>query len=349
MKIDEIDTVCFVGAGTMGCANSLVAAVSGYEVVVNDASTAALEVVGDRHAEIGAFLVGAGYCSEDDLVAGLGRVRIESDLGVATSGVQLISESIIEDPKAKRALHAELDADADAAAILTTNTSTLLVSDLEDAVSRGDRFAALHSHLGALLFDIVGGPRTTEATIDTLRRYVLSLNGVPLVMKKEHPGYVFNAMLGPVLAAAFRLVLDGRATEPAVDRAWMLDREAPMGPFGMMDLFGLDLMLNTWRKTSHDTTREALRARVIPVLEPMVADGRLGQKSGRGFYEYPAPEYQSSTFLSDEPMSQLAADELTAALTGAAESLVAQRVASGDDVNMAWMVATGLAAGPLAR
>lgn len=347
MTVDEIDTVCFVGAGTMGCANSLVAAVSGYDVVLNDADQATLDAIAARHDEIGAFLVAVGYCTDDELAAGLARVRTEPDLAAATAAAQLISESIFEDRQVKRDLHRRIDAVAPADAIQTTNTSTLLVSDLEDVVERGERFAALHSHLGALLFDIVGGPRTSPDTVDVLRRYVLSLNGVPLVLNKEYPGYVFNAMIGPVLTSALRLVLDERATQADVDRAWMRERGAPMGPFGMMDLFGLDLMLDTWRKTSPDTERAALRERVLPVLAPMVAAGNLGQKTGRGFYEYPSPAYQAPTFLDDQPVSRVAADALTAALVASAETLVAEGVASADDVNMAWKVATGLAQGPL--
>ena len=114
MTIEEIDTVCFVGAGTMGCANSLVAAVSGYDVVLTDASTQTLDAVGARHAEMGAFLVASGYCTAEQLAAGLARVRVEPDLAAATSGVQLISESIFEDREAKRELHRQLDAVADA-------------------------------------------------------------------------------------------------------------------------------------------------------------------------------------------------------------------------------------------
>ena len=347
MTIEEIDTVCFVGAGTMGCANSLVAAVSGYNVVLHDTSEKTLAAVAGRHAEMGLFIVGSGYCSDDALAAGLARVRIASNLADATAHADLVSESIYEDREAKRELHRHIDAVAPPAALLTTNTSTLVVSELEDVVQRGGKFAALHSHLGSLLFDIVGGPRTEPETIETLRRYVLSLQGTPLVLNKENRGYVFNAMIGPVLTAALRLVLDERATQTDVDRAWMIERRAPMGPFAMMDLFGLDLILDTWRKTITDSDREALHARVLALLEPMVAEGRLGQKTGSGFYEYPEPSYAASGFLEAQPLSRDAADALSKALVEAARGLVANGIASTADVNMAWTAATGLAVGPL--
>ncbi len=346
MTIDEIQTVCFVGAGTMGCANSLVAAASGYDVVITDARAEGLDAVAARHAEIGAFLVQVGYCTEGGLADALERVALEPGLVAATADADLVSESVFENIDIKREVFRELDRVAPAHTILTTNTSTLLVSDLEDSVARGDRFAALHSHLGALLFDIVGGPRTSPETIDTLERYVLSVGGVPLVLNKEHPGYVFNALNGALLSMALRLVLDDHATVGEVDRAWMSDRNAPMGPFGMMDLFGLDLVLDTWRRPRDDGDRQALARKVVPFLEARVENGRLGLKSGSGFYDYPEPAFQQPGFC-DHVAPSVATDALVVALISSAVSLAAAEVASASDIDMAWRTATGLDVGPL--
>ena len=346
-KIDEISTVCFIGAGTMGSANALVAAVSGYDVVLHDAKPETLDTVAARHADIGAFLVAAGYCTDDHLVAGLSRVSLEADLATAVADAQLVSESVFEDLDLKREIHASLDEACPAGTVLTTNTSALLVSDIEDVVARGDRFAALHSHLGSLLFDIVGGPRTTADTIDILRRYVLSLGGIPLVLEKEHPGYVFNSMNGALLAKAMRLVLDDYATSDDVDRTWMADRQAPMGPFGMIDLFGIDLVLDAWRRPSDDPAREALRSKVMPFLASYVDAGKLGQKSGSGFYDYPSPAYADPDFAASGP-SGLVSGALLSALICSAVSLVAKGIASRDNVDLAWTAATSLDAGPFA-
>jgi 3-hydroxybutyryl-CoA dehydrogenase len=346
VTIGEVGTVCFVGAGTMGCANSLVAAVSGYDVVLQDLREASLDAVAGRHEGMAAFMVQSGYASREDIEAGRRRVSLVTDLADATAKADLVSESVFEDLELKRGIHRQLDEVAPSHTILTTNSSALLVSDIEDVVRRGDLFAALHSHLGSPLFDIVGGPRTAPQTIDILRRYVLSLGGVPLVLKKEHPGYVFNALNGPLLAAALRLVLSGRATQEEVDRAWMADRGAPMGPFGMMDLFGLDLVLDRWRHPSNDADREALRTDVVPLLSRYVEAGNLGQKSGRGFYDYPAPAFQSPEFLEATSASAVASDALLAALVRSAVSLVTKDVATREDVDLAWRAATGLDIGP---
>jgi 3-hydroxybutyryl-CoA dehydrogenase len=346
MKIDEIDTVLYVGAGTMGSANSLVAAIAGYDVVLHDARPETLEGVAERHDGAAAFLIQNGSCSSEAAAEARKRVFLEPDLEKAAARADLVSESIFEDRALKREVHARLDALCPAGTILTTNTSALLVSDLEDAVERGDRFAALHSHLGAFLVDIVGGPRTSPDTIRILKRYVESLGAVPLVLKKEHPGYVFNAMNGPVLRMAVQLVLDGQASQEEVDRAWMLDRQAPLGPFGMMDLFGLDVMLDSWKHPSRDPRREAFRERVVPFLSGYLEDGKLGLKTGRGFYDYAAPAFRDPTFLTAEPISELVSDALASTLVRSALALTDKQVATRADIDLAWKTASGLASGP---
>ena len=206
MTIREIDTICYVGAGTMGRANSLVAAISGYNAVIYDIAEENLAGVVAYQSEFGAYLVENGYCSAQELAAAPARVTCVSDLAEAVANADLVSESVIEELAIKREVHRKLDQICPERTILTTNTSGLLVSNIESAVVRGDRFAALHSHLRSPLVDIVGGPRTSAATIDILTRYVLSTKLVPLVLHRENPGYVLNALLGPVVTTAMLLV-----------------------------------------------------------------------------------------------------------------------------------------------
>jgi 3-hydroxybutyryl-CoA dehydrogenase len=346
MTIDEINTVLYVGAGTMGSANALVAAIAGYDVILHDARQENLETVSERHDGAAGFLVQTGFCTAEAVAAARMRVFLEADLKKAGAKADLVSESIFEDLTLKREIHGRLDTLCPDSTILTTNTSTLLVSEIEDAVERGDRFAALHSHLGTLLVDIVGGPRTSSQTIDILRRYVQSLGAVPLILQKEHPGYVFNAMNGPVLRSAVQLVLDERASQEDVDRAWMSDRKAPMGPFGMMDLFGLDLMFDSWNHPSPDPRREAFRERVVPFLTPYLESGKLGLKSGRGFYDYTAPTFREPAFLSAAPISEIASDTLVSTLVRSALVLAEKEIATREDIDLAWKTAGGHASGP---
>ena len=346
--LTEIGTVCFVGAGTMGCYNSLVAAISGYQVVLFDQSDEVLQQVAGRHAEWGPLLVGGGYCSEQELAAAKPRITVESDLASAVADADLVSESIFEQIDVKREIHARLDEACPEHTILTSNSSALLVSDIEDVVARGDKFAALHSHIGSPLFDIVGGPRTKDAVISLLVSYVESLGCVPLVQHKEHPGYVLNAMLGPLLGAALRLVIEEGLSVEEVDRAWMARQAAPMGPFGMMDLFGLNVIHDSWRQSKPDTDRQKLQPAVLALLQPFIDKGKLGMKTGAGFYQYPEPAYQANDFQTRETSLPLAESSLMTTLISSALLIAAKGVTEPVNVDMAWTVGTHLSIGPMA-
>lgn len=348
MTIEEIRKVCYVGAGTMGCANSLVAAVSGYDVVLYDLSGESLGQVSDKQREMGAFLVGAGYCSAEELEAGVARISCVADLQEAVAGADLVSESVIEELGVKRAVHEELDRLCPAKTILTTNTSGLLVSDIEDVVERGDRFAALHSHYGSPLIDIVRGPRTSDAIIDILERYVTSLNCVPLVLHKENRGYVLNAMLGPVLTIALLLVVEGIASKEQVDAAWMKHRRVPMGPFGMMDLFGLNVVYDGWQHRESDPRVDGLKPRVTALLESYLDRGEFGSKSGKGFYTYPNPAFEQPGFVDVEDGASIPHYAMTTALVGSAVLLASRDIASPEEIDRAWAVGMTLDTGPFA-
>jgi len=346
MPIKQIKNVSFIGAGTMGCVNSLVAAVSGYNVVLYDVAADNLNQVPQRHQEIAAFMVDSGYCTPEAVSEAKKRIILSPDLINATADADLVSESVFERLDLKRKVHRELDDLCPPRTILTTNTSALLVSDIEDAVQRGDRFAALHSHLGSLLIDIVGGPRTKPDTIDILKRYVLSLGGTPLILKKEHPGYILNAMIGPLVTMAMILVIAEQASMEEVDRAWMMYRKAPMGPFGMMDLFGLNVVYDGWQQPKSDPNIEKLKPIIIPFLTPYIEKGELGMKTGKGFYAYPDPTYQQSNFLEEKTDISAPYHALIAALIQSAVLIAMNDVAEPKDIDRAWMAATFLDIGP---
>jgi enoyl-CoA hydratase/3-hydroxyacyl-CoA dehydrogenase len=344
--IDEIQRITYVGAGTMGCVNSLVAAVSGYDVVLYDLNDETLASVADRQRGFADHMVAIGYCDAETAAAALASVRTTNDPEIAAAGGDLVSESVVEKVDIKRGVHAQFDRLCARSTILTTNTSSMLVSEIDVAIGPQRQFAALHSHLGSPLWDIVGGSRTTPETIDVLRRFVLSLGGVPLVLRREHRGYLVNGLIGALTRSALHLHVGDDATPDAVDRAWMVHRSAPIGPFGLLDLFGLDVVADNMSNSigSGDVTSQ--RREALAMLNRMIADGHLGLKTGRGFYEYPDPAFQATNFL-DDPVGT---DGLHRLLVGAvihrAVLLDADGVADPADIDLAWKAATGLDRGP---
>jgi 3-hydroxybutyryl-CoA dehydrogenase len=344
--IEEIDTVCFIGAGTMGCVNALVAAISGYNVELYDVSGETLKRVPQRFKEFSVFLVGAGYCTPAAVGAAFGRISVGSDLAKATASADLVSESVFEDLDLKREIHGKLDEICPEGAILTTNTSGFVVSEIEDVVARGDRFAAMHSYLASRLVDVVPGPRTSEETVDILCRYVESLGLVPMVLRKEHPGYVMNALLASVFMTANALVAGGLASREDVDRAYMVHLEAPMGPFGIMDMIGLDMFYSQLAEGGGNEYLESLKARTAAFFEPFVTQGKLGIKTGEGFYAYPDPAFQQAEFLQVSGNEAEIFQALATALIRGAVTIVLKDVAGHEDIDRTWCIGTGLGIGP---
>ena len=344
--IEEIETVCFIGAGTMGCSNALVAAVSGYKVELFDVSAETLGQVPQRFKEFATFLVGAGYCTGSAVKAAFDRISVGADLAKATADADLVSESVFEDREVKREIHQQLDRVCPEKTILTTNTSSLLVSEIEDVVRRGDRFAALHSYLGSRLVDIVAGPRTAAVTIDILCRYVESLELVPMVLKKENPGYIMNALLASVLMRACALVVEGMATVAEVDRTYMRRLNSPMGPFGIMDMIGLQLVSSQTAKSEAGAENPGLQEKIAAYLKSFVERGDLGMQSGKGFYTYPAPAYQAMDFVNYPDDDSKIHEALVTPLIRSGVLIALNDVADTEDIDRTWMVATNQAAGP---
>jgi enoyl-CoA hydratase/3-hydroxyacyl-CoA dehydrogenase len=348
VTIEEIQTVCFVGAGSMGCFNSIKAAISGYDVVLYDIDEENLRQSTQRHQGFADFLVASGYCSGDDIPAALERISLVTDLEQATAGADLVSESVFERLDIKRDVHRKLDETCPPKTILTSNSSYLLLSQFEDVVQRGDRIAALHSYMASPLMDIVGGPRTSGATVDILKRYVESTHAEPLVLNKEYRGYVLNAVLGPVLGTAMFLLIEGLGECEAVDRAWMRHRHAPMGPLGMLDMIGLGPVYDSWLHREDEGPIPGLRPGVLQLLSPMLERGAMGMQAGSGFYQYPEPAYQKPDFLEAGPDREDLYGAMELALVGSAVLVAAHNVADPADIDRAWMVGTSLDTGPFA-
>ena len=299
--MDEVKKVCVLGAGTMGGRISLMSAVrGGYEVTVYDISEEALQNCPDRQRQMGAMMIAAGAVNQEELDAGMARISYTTNPVEAAGNADILSESVAELVEVKRQTHARFDKLCPPRTIMTTNTSSLLVSDIEGAVSRGDRFAAMHFHggLGSLV-DIMRGPRTSDETVEFLKRFARSIGEVPMVMKKEKGGYLFNTMLGGLLRTALILAAGGYGDPHDIDRAYMMVTGQPAGPFAMMDGVGLNIVLEAGQGlTSNDT--EVNQEQMMAFILPYVERGELGMKTGKGFYTYPNPAFQQPDFLTGE-------------------------------------------------
>jgi 3-hydroxybutyryl-CoA dehydrogenase len=296
----EIKKILVVGAGTMGQQIALQCAMHGYEVHVYDIVPQMLETAQRRIAEYVRTLQQEGRLTAESAQAALGRLQYFEQPGAAAEDVDLVSESVLEDPKVKGEVFAQFNKLCPAHTLFTTNTSTLLPSRYAPVTGRPAQFAAFHFHNPVWLanvVDVMPHPGTGAEVTPRLVAFAHSIDQIPIVLHKETPGYVFNAMLDGILRPAMMLAADGKASVEDIDRAWMGVTKMPVGPFGMIDLVGVDLVY-------HIAARMPLLMRLTPpaqqllrFLKGYVDQGWLGIKSSRGFYSYPDPAFSRPDFV----------------------------------------------------
>ncbi|HET7723524.1 MAG TPA: 3-hydroxyacyl-CoA dehydrogenase [Propionibacteriaceae bacterium] len=288
MRADEVERVLVVGAGTMGSQIALQCAAHGVSVVMLDADPAALTRARSLLAGLGVALAGEPAFVAVDLVAAVAGITYESDPGTAALDVDIVSESVPEDPALKGAVLGELDRHCPARTVFATNTSSLLPSMFADATGRPDRLAALHFHQpvwSANLVDVMPHAGTSPETVELLVGFAERIGQVPIRLHKESAGYVFNAMYNALNREAITLAANGVASVEDVDRAWTTVMKTPRGPFGMLDVVGVDTawhITDYWARVTQDPQLLANAA----WLKRYVDEGRAGVKAGRGFYDY---------------------------------------------------------------
>ncbi len=282
----EINIVCILGAGTLGSRIALQAALSGYSVRVFDIHEQALESSKKVMAKILRQLSLPSQALES--------ILFTTDPSIAVADADIISESVTEDLALKREVWAQFGALAPEKTIFTTNTSYLLPSQIADASGRPARFCAFHFHdvFYSKVVDIMPHPGSDLDLESILMEFGRKLNQVPVVVRKENHGYIFNAMLLAFIGAAGKLRTKEVASIEDIDKSWMVNFHMPMGPFGIIDSIGLD---TAWHVTHglEDPASQAFAA----LLKTYIDAGKLGEKSGEGFYTYPAPSYRNPEFL----------------------------------------------------
>ncbi len=280
-----IRQIAVIGAGTMGRGIAYLAAVAGYDTVIHDADTDALDAA---RASVESSLkkqTEKGKITAAGAAAALDRLQTAADLEPAVRQADLIIEAVPEIPDLKKNIFGQADLFCDEETILASNTSSISISDLSGAVERRDRFVGMHffnpPHAMKLI-EIVRGERTSDDTVAQVRAVAETMGKTPIVVR-DWPGFA-TSRLGIALGMeAIRMLEEGVASAEDIDRAMELGYNHPMGPLRLTDLVGLDVRLGI---------AEYLAAALGPRFEPpqllreMVRDGKLGKKSGRGFYEW---------------------------------------------------------------
>jgi len=290
----QIKNITIIGSGTLGSRIGLQAAISGYQVIFYDISEPILDQAKIVMDKIIRQLIKGNLLTEEIKSAALARMSYTTDLKMALTDCDFITESVTEELSIKEKVWKRIGELAPAKTIFTTNTSYLLPSQLATISGRPEKFCAFHFHdvFYARVVDIMPHPTTDTSLIPVLQELGKALYQVPVIVKKESPGYIFNFMLMALLGAAGRLKTKDIASIEDIDRSWMVNFHMPTGPFGIIDNIGLD---TAWHvvKERDDAPSQAF----AKLLKEYIDAGKLGEKTGEGFYKYPKPAYRDADFL----------------------------------------------------
>jgi 3-hydroxybutyryl-CoA dehydrogenase len=285
MSTESIKTIAVLGAGTMGNGIAHVFARAGYAVILRDVETRFL----DRGiATIATNLdreIKKDKITEAEKDAVLARLRPTTDIGTLAAA-DFAVEAVTEQRDLKIRVLQEVDAVLRSGAILASNTSSISITELAGHTQRADRFIGMHFMNPVpmmVLVEVIRGRTTSDATFQTTMELCEKLGKKPVAVN-DAPGFVANRVLMPMINEAAYAVMEGVATPEAVDAVMKLGMNHPMGPLELADLIGLDVcveILAVMAKGFGDA-----KYRPCPLLQEYVTAGRLGRKSGQGFYHY---------------------------------------------------------------
>ena len=291
----SIERVFVAGAGLMGHGIAQVHAAIGRPVVLYEPDLARAEAGRERIAGNLDRSVAKGRLTSDDRDATLARIEPTADLARAAD-VDLVIEAVFEDVAVKSALWRDLDMIAPPGAIFASNTSSIAIHRLAEAVSRErrERFVGMHffSPVPVMpLIELIRGRDTSDATIDAIRALAGDL-GKQVIVSSDRPGFIVNRILMPFLGEAMRALDEGVGTAEDIDAGARIGLNHPMGPLELADFIGLDVCLGIMRVLDDGLAGDHFRP--PKVLTELVSAGHLGQKTGQGFYSYPRAEPPSA-------------------------------------------------------
>jgi 3-hydroxybutyryl-CoA dehydrogenase len=281
----EINSVAVVGAGLMGSGIAESAALAGVDVILRDVDQAGIARAQERIERSLARAVEGGKMRDDEAAAVRARIKLTTDLG-EIGGADLAIEAVPEDADLKLEVMAVIGAAVSSEAVIASNTSSIPVTQLAQAVTNPERVVGLHffSPVPVMnLVEIVVALDTSEATVAAAKAFAARLRKTP-IESKDRSGFIVNMLLIPYLMAAVRMFEEGFATREDIDTGMKLGCGHPMGPLTLSDFIGLDVLHAIGVSLYEEFKRDEYAP--PPLLKRMVASGRLGRKSGRGFYEY---------------------------------------------------------------
>jgi enoyl-CoA hydratase/3-hydroxyacyl-CoA dehydrogenase len=343
MELEDINTIAVLGAGNMGHGIAEVAAMAGYTVNMRDIKD---EFVQDGYEQIEWSLnklAEKERISEDEAEAALDRVTPLVDMEEAVGSADVVIEAVPEQMEIKEDVYKEVEEYAPDHTIFATNTSSLSITELASFTERPEQFCGMHFFnppVRMQLVEVISGAESDETTLELIEDLAEDFGKSPVRVHKDSPGFIVNRILVPLMNEASWLVHDDVATIAEVDSTTKYEMGLPMGSFELADLTGIDVGFHVL-EYMHETLGDAYEP--CPLMVEKVENEELGQKTGKGFYDY--EDGDGAEIPADEYV-EVVEDRLLASMANEIAHLVGNEVADPDAIDEAVMLGAGFPEGP---
>ncbi|MFJ7664211.1 3-hydroxyacyl-CoA dehydrogenase [Lysinibacillus sp. NPDC097162] len=292
--------ITVAGSGVLGSQIAYQSAFKGFNVTVYDINDEALKNAQDRITKLKPLYQHDLGATQEEVDAAYARLSFKSDLEEAVANADLVIEAIPEVVKIKTEFYTNLGKVAPAKTIFATNSSTLLPSQFAEATGRPEKFLALHFANTIWVnntAEIMKHPGTDMKVFDEVVEFARAIGMVPLTLYKEQPGYILNSLLVPFLDAAEMLLVKEVSDPETIDKTWMIGTGAPLGPFAILDVVGINTAHNIVEAKAAATGDENMKKLSNLLKTEYIDKGKLGRATGEGFYKYPNPSFSKPDFL----------------------------------------------------
>lgn len=287
MPNNKIQSISVIGAGQMGHQIAMLAALGGFNTILQDVQETALQSAKEKLEAIMAKWVQKGKLSEDNKLAAFTRLQYTTDLEKAANRADLIIEAVVEKLEVKQEVFAKLEQLAPVETIFATNSSTIVNSLLSGVTNRPEKFVNMHFFFPPLVMDcveVVMSDQTSEETAKLAMDVTEKMNRKGILLRKEISGFVANRILGALQREALNLYEEGIADYKDIDLICRKALSHPIGPFELMDLSGIDVGYFVMQQRYKETGN--LEDKPNACIEDKVKQGDLGRKTGKGWYDY---------------------------------------------------------------
>lgn len=341
MSISGINKITVLGSGIMGHGIAQVSAMAGYTVALRDIEQSFLDKAMEKIRWSLNKMVEKQKLSQADADKIFARITPVVDLKQALKGADLLIEAVPEDMNLKKKVYAEIDSAAEEKTLYASNTSTLPITEMAALTGRPDRFIGLHFFNPPQLMplvEVIPGGRTNTGMVDMAMEFVKKVGKQPVLCKKDVAGFIVNRVFIPLVHEAVYCQERDAASMTTIDSAVKFRLSFPMGIFELADYTGLDVI---YKATMEMHSRDTKVINPHPKVKQLFDEKNLGQKTGKGFYEYKGDKYERIN-LTEEQAAKYNPIKLLAVAANNAAWLITNGVCSREDLEKALKLGMGL-------